>query len=252
MTAKSEAGALNSDRYFKPVARVFRLPLAVRLFSLIGVIVLGAATAFMIAFAVIVFRGQWQVGLFMAAMACFMAAMTDYVWRDFRGKWGLRVVLGADAVTLDLPPWRSLIHRPPEQHLSVPYWDIAAIDSRFEAYGSLGMENMQRAYALHRKNGELIFLFEERAMNTGLASSYFTDVVNELLARAQVKLRDLGTVEGKGGLLAVWGTHSPDWATPALPRERARRLWRRAAATGALAMSVFLLVVVMMGAFRSG
>jgi hypothetical protein len=52
--------------------------------------------------------------------------------------------------------------------------------------------------------------------------------------RAGIRLRELGTVEGKGGFLGVWGTHAPDWAAPALPRERAMRLWRHAASTGSL------------------
>jgi hypothetical protein len=61
------------------------------------------------------------------------------------------------AVTLDLPAGRSLIHRPPAQHLTIPYANIDAIDARFEAYGTLGMEMMRRAYVLHRKGGELDF-----------------------------------------------------------------------------------------------
>jgi hypothetical protein len=120
-----------------------------------------------------------------------------------------------------------------------------AIDARFEAYGTLGMEMMQRAYVLHRKGGELIFLFEERAMATALQSSLFTDIVAELAMRAGVTLRELGTVEGKGGLLGVWGAHAPDWAAPALPRERAR-LWRHAASTGSLAISITVLVMLIM------
>ncbi len=232
--------------------RVFRPPLAARLLSLFGTIFLVVVTGVMIAFAALGFAMHWALGLFIAAIACFMAALTDYVWRDLRGKWGLRIVLDANAVTLDLPAWRSLIHRPPAQHLTIPYSDIEAIDARFEAYGSLGMEIMQRAYVLHRKRSELIFLFEERALASGLESSYFADIVADLAARAHVTLRDLGTVEGKGGLLAVWGTHTPDWATPALPRERAMRLWRRAAATGSVAFWVFLIVIWAMGRFGSG
>jgi hypothetical protein len=161
-------------------------------------------------------------------------------------------VLDSDAVALDLPAGRSLIHRPPAQHLIIPYADIDAIDARFEAYGSLGMEMMQRAYALHRKNGELIFLFEERALGTAMASSMFADIVADLAARAGLRLRELGTVEGKGGLLGAWGTHAPDWAAPALPRERAVRLWRHAATTGSLALSITVIVVLVMRYFGTG
>ena len=85
-----------------------------------------------------------------------------------------------------------------------------------------------------------------------MASSMFADIVAELAARAGVTLRELGTVEGKGGLLGVWGTHAPDWAAPALPRERAMRLWRHAAATGSAAISITILVVLVMRYFGKG
>jgi len=232
--------------------RVFRLPLAQRLLSLFGVIFLSVFTGVMIVLAVLGFTMQWALGLFMMACAGFMSALTSYVWRDLKGKWGLQVVLGTDNVMLDLPANRSLIHRPPAQHLTIPYTDVAAIDARFEAYGTLGMEMMQRAYVLHRKGGELIFLFEERALATTMESSIFADVVADLAARAGVKLRELGTVEGTGGLLGVWGTHAPDWAAPALPRERARRLWLRAASTGSLAISITILAILIMRYFGTG
>ena len=232
--------------------RTFRIPLAVRLFSLFGVVFLAGVTGIMIVFAAYAFTTQWMLGLFMTACAGIMGALTGYTWRDLRGKWGLRIVLDTDAVTLDLPAGRSLIHRPPSQHLTVCYADIAAIETRFEAYGSLGMEMMQRAYVLQRKRGELIFLFEERALATGMESSMFADVIKDLVARAGITIRELGTVEGKGGLLGVWGTHAPSWAAPAQPRERAIQLWRHAASTGSAAISITFIVILIMWYFGSG
>jgi hypothetical protein len=232
--------------------RDFRLPRVPRWLALFGVIFLAAITGVMIVFAVLVFPMQWALGLFLTACAGFLGALTGYVWRDLAGKWGLHVVLDSDAVELDLPAGRSLIHRPPAQHLIIPYADIDAIDVRLEAYGTLGMEMMQRAYVLHRKGGELVFLFEERAVATTMESSMFADITADLVARAGVTLRDLGTVEGKGGLLGVWGTHAPDWGAPALPRERAMRLWRHAAATGSLAISMTILVILIMRYFGTG
>jgi hypothetical protein len=38
-------------------------------------------------------------------------------------------------------------------------------------------------------------------------------------------------------VLAVWGAHPPDWATPSLSIGQQIRLWRRAAATGAAAIA---------------
>jgi len=246
MSAMSDAAGRAAAPADSRPRRVFRPPLAVRLFSLFGVIFLAAVTGIMIAFAVLGFARQWPLGLLFVAFAAFIGALTGYVGRDLRGKWRLRVILDADAVTLDLPAGRSLIHRPPAQHLTIPYADIEAVDARFEAYGTLGMEMMQRAYVLHRKSGGLVFLFEERALATSMESSMFADIVADLTSRAGVALRELGTVEGKGGLLGVWGTQAPDWAAPALPRARAMRLWRHAAGTGSLAILVFILVVLIM------
>ncbi len=244
MSASTDSVATGTTPGVEGTRRVFRMPLAPRLLSLFALVVVGGATACLMVFAVLFFPMQRAVGLFMMASAGLMAALTAYCWRDFAGKWRLRVILGPDAVTLDLPAGRSLIHRPPAQHLTVPYSDIAAIDARFEAYGSFGMKQMQRAYVLRRKSGELIFLFEERALGTGMETAYFTDIVADLAAQAGVGLHDLGTVEGKGGILAAWGARAPDWAAPALPRERAVRLWRQAANTGALAIAVLLIALL--------
>ncbi len=252
MNTKPGVSAATSANATRSAPRIFRLPLGPRLLSVFGVIVLGLVTGIIIALAVFAFTQQWVLGLFMMAVACFIAALTGYVWRDLSGKWGLRVVLDTDAVKLDLPAGRSLIHRPPTQHLTIPYADIEAIEARFEAYGTLGMEMMQRAYVLHRKSGELIFLFEERALATAMESSLFADIVADLAERAAVPLRELGTVEGKGGLLGVWGTHAPDWAAPALPRERSMRLWRHAASTGSLAISIIILAILIMRYFGTG
>jgi hypothetical protein len=216
--------------------RVFRVPLSVRLGSLLGGIVVAAVAVFVIACALIVLlRVNWALGLLLLAFAALMSGLTLYMLRDLAGKWGLRVTLEADGARLDLPSGRSLIHRPPAQHLTVPYADIAALETRLEAYGTLGLEMMQRAYVLRRKGSELVFLFEERALATGFASSMFGSIIGDLAARAGVAVTDLGMAEGRGGLLGVWGTHAPDWAAPALSPERQRTLWGRAAATGAAA-----------------
>jgi hypothetical protein len=253
MKSSSDTAAPSATPAAIATRYLFRPPLAWRLFSLFGVIVLAAVTIFMIVVAVVVFTEQGvAIGLFMMACAGFMGALSGYVWRDFRGKWGLRVVLDRDAATLDLPAGRSLIHRAPALHLTISYADIEAIDARFEAYGTLGMEMMQRAYVLHRKGGELIFLFEERALGTAMESSMYASIVANLAARAGITVRELGMVEGKGGFLGVWGTHAPDWAAPALPRQRAIRLWWHAASTGSLAISITILAILIMRYFGTG
>jgi hypothetical protein len=224
-----------------PGRRDFRIPLGPRLFSLFGVVMLGGVTGFFAVFAILLVRMNVGLSLFFAAAACLMGVLTEYLWRDFAGKWRLHVVLDADAVTLDLPAGRSLIHRPLAQHLTIPYVDIAAVESRLEGFRSFGMESMQRAYVLRRKDNELIFLFEDRAVGTAMASSLFGGIATELAGRAGGTVHDLGMVAGKGGVLGVWGAHAPDWAAPPLSTAARVAHARRAAMTGSL---VFIMIIV--------
>jgi hypothetical protein len=228
-----------------PSRVVFQMPFLQRLFSLVATIILGVASAFMTGLAVLLLFGkQWPLGLFVLAPCAFLlAALTGYTARDLRGKLGMRIALNPQSLTLDLPGGRSLIHRPPAQHLTIPYEDIEAIETRLEAYGSLGMEIMQHAYVLRRKNGDLIFLFEDRALATPLETPYFQRIAADIAARAGVAIRDIGTVEGKGGILTVWGTHAPDWAAPSLPMWQQMRIWRHVAMTGTLAIAAVIFAV---------
>jgi hypothetical protein len=222
------------------VPGIFRVPLSARLLSLIGVGVLALATALMFAFLVAaLIIDQWLVSIAIAICAAVLVVLTRYVARDLQGKWSLRVVMGADSVEFFLPKNRSLIHAVSGQHLIVPYSEIAAVETRLEAYPSFGMVNMQQPYVLRRKNGETNFLFEERAVGTGLQTPYFSKLIDEIAARAKVEIRDLGMSEGRGGVLGVAHTEAADWSAPALPASRQARLMRRAVDTGKWA---FLLV----------
>jgi len=224
---------------------VLRVPAAARALSLVATAVLGMVTLGMLGFAVIlVFVRAWGLAAVVGALACFMAGLTGYTLRDLRAKLGLRVTLLPDRMVLDLPGGRSLIHRPSAQHLTVRYADVDAIETRLEAYSSLGTA-LQRAYVLVLRTGEHIFLFEDRALATAFQSTLAADIAAAVRARAGVPLRDLGMVEGRGGFLAVWGTHAPDWAAPSLPWAQQLRIWRHAGTTGTL------VVVVIFFAFAS-
>jgi hypothetical protein len=87
-----------------------------------------------------------------------------------------------------------------------PHATSSSVD--FRGQNGLGIAQMQRAYALRRKSGDLIFLFEDRALATLLKTSLFGDIATNLAARAGVPLRDLGMVEGSGGFLGVRGAHA--------------------------------------------
>lgn len=231
---------------------ILGVPTWVRYFSLIGTLILGGISALMLGFAILIlFQRWWWVGALVAAMAVFMACLTGYVLRDLWGKWGLRVELQQDRMVLDLPAGRSLIHRPIAQHLTIPYNEIDAVETRLEAYPSLGMEIMQRAYVLCRKQGDRVFLFEERALGTVFEAAIASKIAVAIVARARVPLRDLGMVEGRGGFLSVWGTHASDWAAPSLPLAQQLRIWRHVAATGTLAIAILIIALAIRLTFGS-
>jgi hypothetical protein len=188
--------------------------------------------------------GSWGLGVFVAAVASFIAGLCGHVLRDLRGKWGLRIELLADRMVLDLPAGRSLIHRPVEQHLTIPYGDIEAIETRLEAYASLGTE-IRRVYVIVLKKGDHIFLFEDRALGSKFESPIVSKIALAIVERAHIPLRDLGMVKGRGGFLSMWGAHAPDWAAPSLPMAQQLRVWRHAASTGAsvIAITIFAIVV---------
>ncbi len=224
---------------------IFRTPAWMRYFSLFGTLFLTAISALMICFAILLlFAGSWGLGAFVAAVGILMAALDGHVLRDLLGRWGLRVALLEDRMVLDLPAGRSLIYRPVAQHMTIPYRDIEAVETRLEAFPSLGMEIMQRPYVLSLKRGNRIFLFEDRAIATPLETPMYGTIAAAIVERANVPLRDLGMVEGGGGFLAVWGAHAPDWAAPSLPLARQMRIWRHAAATGSLAIAMVVLALM--------
>lgn len=223
---------------------IFRMPAWARYFSLIGTLILGGVSALMLAFAILLlFQRWWWLAALVAAAAIFTAGLAGYVLRDLRGKWGLRVELLPDRIVLDLPAGRSLIHRPLAQHLTIRYGDIDAVETRLEAYPSFGMEMMQRPYVLSCKQGDRIFLFEDRALGTPLETPMVAPIATAIAERAHVPLRDLGMVEGRGGVLAVWGTHAPDWAAPSLTLAQQLRIWRHVATTGTLAVAVIIVAL---------
>jgi hypothetical protein len=232
------SGSLASAAFgAKPIA--FQTPRTPVVLSIVGIAVIAAASACMTALAILsVLQGWWLMVVVMSAVACFLAGLAAYVAKDLRGKWSLRVVLESDRLVLDLPAHRSLIHDPPAYRGSIAYADIAAIETRLEAYGTAGAEMMQQPFVLHRKNGELIFLFEDRALRTKFHNDFFPNIAKQIIARSGAPLRDLGMVEGKNGFFGVWGAHSPDWAAPSLPADRQRLLWRRVALTGVLPLYV--------------
>ncbi|PZO49175.1 MAG: hypothetical protein DCF16_15130 [Alphaproteobacteria bacterium] len=231
------------------VTEVHRAPLEQRLLgaftlALISPIAIGAAAA-----AFVLLPQNLAIALTLALIAMVIALLVGYVARDNYAKWVLRVEFGPNSAALRLPAGRSLIHRLPAFSGVIRYADIAAVETRLEAYRSVGLAAMQRAYGLRLSNGALIILGEDRAVGTNFEQLGTNRIATALAARAEIAVTDLGMVEGRGGVLMVVGAGPESWSAPSLGQSAQGRLWRRVASTGAAPMIIFLLALLLAAVF---
>lgn len=171
------------------------------------------------------------MGAFLALLVAWILWLARYGWRDARAKH--RLLIGADdeGLSLRLPPGRSLAHKAAWCVRRVPWSQVVGIDTRLEAYSTLGMANMQRAFALRLQGGERVLLGEDRALGTQLARTFYGDFVAQVAERFGVKVTDLGMAEGRAGLLGVLFTAPPSWDAGPLPPEEQSAAWRRVGRT---------------------
>lgn len=214
---------------------VIRWPLWARLLSMFASLLIGGVAAAMVLLGVAIVANGSPLGLFIGVCGVFILLLFLYVLRDTRAKVGWRIEIGADWLRLDLPRARSLIHRLRPVHARIDFAEIEVIEARLEAFPTWGMVIMQQIFAVKLKAGDLIILGEDRALATGLASSVLARAVSEIVQASGVEVRNLGMVQGRGGILAVWFASAPPWETPSLSLERQKELWRAARMTGALA-----------------
>lgn len=191
--------------------------------------------------------GLALAGLFFLALGAFFLVLLRTVARNTRGLGGWRIALDGAELHLALPSARSLTRPLEPVARTLPLSDIAAVETRLETYRSLGMANMNRSYALRLRDGDMLFLGEDRAQGTGMAHHHVADAAQALVARG-IALNDLGMSEGSGGFLGVAFTRPADWDAPALDDARAEMLHRRARRTGILAGAGALIVLLLIAA----
>jgi hypothetical protein len=185
----------------------------------------------------------WRFGLFVGLIAGFTLALGIHVLRDARAKHGLSIQADADGLALRLPAARSLVRSLRAEKFRLAWREIAALETRLEGYRSLGMANMQRAYVLRLRSGTLIFLGEDRALGTNLATAMVAQLVARLRERFPIELIDLGMAEGSAGLLGVLFIKPPPWGSENLDAGRQARLWRAATRPALVMLLVPLLVL---------
>jgi hypothetical protein len=188
----------------------------------------------------LLFAGHLGPGLILMVLPVWMLGLTGSVWRDCQAKRLWRVRIAPGELVLDLPAGRSLMAHESRVRLALDVKDVAAVETRLEAFRSFGMANMQRNYGLRLTNGELIVLGEDRALATGMAELTMGQMVDTLIQKTGLPLVDLGMVEGQGGLLGLMFTSVPNWETGSVSVDRLRALWQKAAMTGGLAGVVII------------
>ena len=223
----------------------YRTPLDQRLLSAFGVIMLTGMALAMAWLTAWVLSTDIGLGLFMLGCTAAIGWLVAYVWRDAATKWGMHVAFDAARALFHLPAARGLTRHLPNFSATVEYAAMAAVETRLEAYRSMGMAAMQRAYALRLKSGELIFLGEDRGLGSSVAQVGVGVLAAELARRAAIGITDLGMAEGKGGVLMVAGAAAPGWDSPTLPGAAQARLWRSVIWTGALPVVAILLALMM-------
>ena len=213
--------------------------------SLSAVILIGVlAVGFIGLTGLLVWQTQIVLAAIFACLTAFMVAMCLYVLKDLSGKWGWRVEVSPDSVSLNLPSHRSLIHHLPTVRRTIPAQEVAGIEQRLESYLSMGMGQMQRAHVLRLTSGEAIFLGEDRAIATGMESSLAAWAAAEIATLMDKPVTDLGMVAGQGGFLGALFTAPAPWDAEALPPDAVARMWRRVALTGLLTTAAPIIVLV--------
>ena len=229
-----------------------RQALSRRTLGPVGTVMTGAIVLLFVIVSVgLIAGGSVGLGVFIAAMAAVMGVLFLYLLRDTAGNLGWCIAIGADALDLDLPRGRSLIHRLDPVHSHIRFDEIEAVEGRLEAYATLRMTNMQRAYALKLKTGSVIILGEDRALNSDLESSIVAKTVERIVRRGKLGTRDLGMVEGSGGILGVLFASAPPWDAPSLSAERQAALWADAGMTGSLAKAAMYVTLLGTPAFAT-
>jgi hypothetical protein len=173
-------------------------------------------------------------------LAAFMGLMAWIVLREARAVWTLSISIDGSTVRLRLPAIRGYVAQGALDSW-IPLASIACIDSREEAFRSIGTTAIQRAYAVVLRDGSRTVLGADRPMKT----PFFQTAAIAIAAKAKVPLHDLGIVDGHAGPVLVSGNTAPDWSAASLPAPLARKRRNAAAMTYTLIGAVFVLIIVL-------
>lgn len=155
-----------------------------------------------------------------------------------------RVSLGADAANFVLPNWRGPTPLFPYSECTIPYSDLAGVETRSEIYRYFVLPVIVQSACLVRRDGRRLTLgyVQEKPLDPWIP---FHTIAEQLAQRASVQITHRGVVDGSSGLRALL-QDEPPWDTPEIPEEKAEAI-RKRERLGWITV-VFFLALVLFGA----
>lgn len=149
--------------------------------------------------------------LLITLIAVLALGLIGYVWRDMQAKWSWRIDIGEDSVEMTLPAGRSHYHRPPRFQGQVAFTEIAFIECRPELYSQFSAESLVETWWLVPKQGEPLFLAEDRNINPTyeIRTTHAVEAATAIAKAAGVPLRRRRQADGHPGILGIWGARPP-------------------------------------------
>ncbi len=150
----------------------------------------------------------------------------------------LTINVARDAIALRLPARRGHVRHAVVSR-TIPLAEIAAVETRAEAFTQIGTVAVQQAYRLVLGSGETIELGADRQFRAPVIG----DAARCIATRTGLEIGDRGMIDGAPGFLATVGTSVPDW--DAAPLSDTESTSRHSAAANALKIVNLSLLLVM-------
>ena len=155
-----------------------------------------------------------------------------------------RVNLGPDAANFVLPNWRGPTPLFPYSECTIPYNDLAGVETRSEIYRYFVLPVVVQSACLVRKDGRRLTLgyVQEDPLDPWIP---FHTIAEQVAQRASVPITHRGVVDGSSGLRALI-QDEPPWDTPEISEEKAEAI-RKRERLGWITV-VFILALALFGA----
>ncbi len=196
-------------------------------------IILGVAFFFLLMFMVNAFAGSiWLAmrhleadAIIFALMFMLGAVLLFYAGIFLFAASHSRINLGADAAKFVLPNWRGPTPLFPYSECTIPYDDVAAVETRSEIYRYFVLPVIVRSACLVRKDGRRLTLgyVQDQPLDPWIP---FHTIAEQVAQRASVPITYRGVVDGSSGLRALI-QDEPPWDTPEVPEEKVEAIRKR-------------------------